>query len=106
MLVHVAVLPVCSGNVPLDNLSLTDGEAQWLTPLVAGIEFGAIRLQCAFVVHGDLVTTLALSVTFDGAGYFDFDLGSEDAGGYCGQGGESEETHCITGRWWVICCGM
>jgi hypothetical protein len=68
---------------PLDNLSLTDNEAQWRATVVACIEFRAISLERASVVDIDLVSPLRLALALDGSGDLNIQLrvGSENDGG-------------------------
>ena len=57
----------------LDNLSLSDGEAQWLATVVGGIEFGAVRFKGTAVMDVDLIASDSLACAFCG----DSDLGLE-----------------------------
>ena len=58
----------------LDNLSLSDGEAQWLATVVGGIEFGAVRFEGTAVVDVDLIASNGLAFAFCRNGDFGLEV--------------------------------
>lgn len=84
---------------PLDNQSLSDLEAQWLSTLVRGIKLRAIRLESSSIVNVDSVALLGLACALNIAGDVDDEAGllrrgGGDDGGSRGQDSKGDELHC------------
>jgi hypothetical protein len=58
----------------LDDLPLSNGEAEWLSAAVRCVKFGAVALEGSAVVHVDLVSGLGLTVALDGGYDFGFEV--------------------------------
>lgn len=84
---------------PLDNHSLSNLEAQWLSTLVRGIELRAIRLESSSIVNVDSVALLGLACALNVASNIDNEASllrcrGGDDGGCRGQDSERNQLHC------------
>lgn len=80
-------------NSPLNNKSLPNRKRQWLSTVIARVEFLAVG-EGAAVVHVDGVAGLGSAGALHGVGGFDVEGGGEgEGGGEEGQGEVFEEVH-------------